>query len=196
MRSKILLIFICVFLIGFSVFLSKQLVQSKLNAKRLENSFATSQKSVEYYKGLNGKLSAKIDVMELKHSEIKKIFPQILSEIENLKIKSRHVKQYSETVIHQDKEIITEIKDSIVYDTISFKSFDYSDEYFKVFGNILNDSVYLKINTTDSIIQVIYKGKRPKPWLWFFSPRQLQQSIQSKNPYSRILYSKTIQISK
>ena len=48
----------------------------------------------------------------------------------------------------------------------------------------------------DSLIQVVYRGKRKQPWLWLFSPRPLEQLIYNKNPNSKISYQKTIKLSK
>jgi hypothetical protein len=196
MKTKITLLSICLLLLAGNALLFRSLKKSKKDTNRLEKSFEISQKDVVYYKDLNGKLTAKGEVLELKHSELSKIFPQILTEIENLKIKKRRVSQYSETIIHQDKEIITELRDSIIYDTIKVKVFDYQDAYYNVNGNIQNDSVRMDIHSSDSLIQVVYKGERLYPKRWIFSPRQLEQVIQSKNPSSTIIYSKTIQISK
>ena len=196
MRFKILMIGLCLILIASNVLFISYLIHSKKNVKRLENSFAISQSSAEYYKGLNGKMVAKVEILELKHTELKKIFPQILTEIENLKIKSKRVNQYSETVIHQDKEIIRELRDSLVYDTIKVKTFDYQDDYYQVSGNITPDSIRMNIHSSDSLIQVVYKGQRINPKLWIFSKRQLEQVVSCKNPNSTIQYSRYIQIEK
>jgi hypothetical protein len=44
--------------------------------------------------------------------------------------------------------------------------------------------------------EVVYKGERIHPWIWFFSRRKLEQMITAKNPNSTILYNRTIQLSK
>ena len=196
MRFKISMIGLCLILIASNTLFISYLINSKKDVKRLENSFSIANSSAEYYKGLNGKMAAKVEILELKHTELKKIFPQILTEIENLKIKSKRVNQYSETVIHQDKEIIRELRDSLVYDTIKVKTFDYQDDYYKVTGNITPDTIRMNIHSSDSLIQVIYKGQRINPKLWIFSKRQLEQVVSCKNPNSTIQYSRYIQIEK
>ncbi len=190
---------VAIVLIGLTVstsWLGKSLFSLKQEKNRIEQAFEASNQELEFYKTDNGKLVAKLEVMELKSSELKHIFPEILSEIKSLKIASKQVNHYSETVIHQEKEIIQELRDSIVLDTIRMKAFDYHDTFYDVSGDIRDDSIRMNIISRDSIIQVVYEGKRRKPWLWILSKRQLEQVIQCKNPNASIHYSKSIQITK
>ena len=113
-----------------------------------------------------------------------------------MKIKPSRINHYSETVIRQEKEVVKQLRDSLIFDTISVKVFDYSDAFYQVNGMIREDSIRIQIQSIDSIIQVVYKGKRLRPWLWVLSKRQLEQVMQSKNPNSQIIYSKQIQIIK
>ena len=179
-----------------SIWLTKELVQAKNNYRRVNQSFADSQKEIKYIRTINGNLAAKVDVLQFRNTEIEKIYPEILEEIKNLRIKSRLATQFSETVLHNKITISAELKDSILEDSSTVKSFDYKDEFYDIKGQIINDSIQLDINSCDSIIQVVYKGKRKRPWLWFFSKRQIKQVIYSKNPKSEIHYSKIIQITK
>ncbi len=196
MRYKISITFIAAVLLFFVVGLVKQLAQSKQNFNRLEESFAVSNQQVVSYKTLNGKQAAKIQVLQLRNSELQIIYPEILAEVRNLRIKPRLVNHYSETVIHHKKEVVTLLKDSLVFDTIVNQVFNYADEFYSVKGKLQKDSIYFDINSTDSLIQVVYRGKRKRPWLWVFSGRELEQAIYSKNPHSTIIYSKTISITK
>jgi hypothetical protein len=196
MRFKISLLIACLILIASNVLFVGYLINSKKDVKRLENSFSIANSSTKYYKGLNGKMATKVEILELKHTELKKIFSQIHTEIENLKIKSKRVNQYSETVIHQNKEIIRELRDSLIYDTIKVKAFDYQDDYYKVTGNITPDTIRMNIHSSDSLIQVVYRGQRRNPKRWIFSRRQLEQVVSCKNPNSSIQYTRFIQIEK
>ena len=182
---------------GFgNYYLFSELKQSRENYNRILESFSSVQTDLQLYMTQGDDLAAKMNILELNTREIKKVFPQVIKDIESLDIKLGRVNNYSNTVIHHEKEIVKELRDSVVLDTIQVKVFDYTDEFYNVTGNILEDSIRMNIVSTDSIIQVVYRGKRPKPWLWFFSPRPLEQVIQSKNPDSKIIYSKNIQITK
>ena len=196
MKIKLLISVIIALLFISSFLLSRELIKSKRNYERINQSFAAAEKKITYYKTVNGNLAAKIDVLHLKNSELKNIFPEILAEIKQLKINPRLVNHYSETVIKQEKEVVKQLRDSLIFDTIRVKVFEYCDAFYQLKGIIRDDSIRIKIQSIDTIIQIVYKGKRLYPWRWIFSKRQLQQVIQSKNPNSTIIYSRQIQITK
>jgi len=177
-----------------TVFMGRELWKSQRNYSRIKKSFVASSKKLEFTELENGRLAAKVDVLQLKHTELKKIFPQILLEIQNLKIKSKRIEYFSETVIHHQKDIVEKLSDSLLSDSNTVKAFDYKDEFYSVKGEIQSDSIRLNINSIDSIIQVVHRVKRKRPWLWFFSTRPLIQTIYSKNPNSQIQYSKVIKV--
>lgn len=164
------------------------------NRIRLEQSFIAANQEVTYYKSRNGELVAKVDALQLKYNELKDIYPEIIAEIRNLKINPGRVDQYSETVIHSKKEIVTTLRDSIIYDTIPVKVFNYSDEFYTISGIAVNDTQRVHIESRDSLIQLVYRGDRIKPWLWIFSKRKLQQVVTCKNPNSVINYSRQITV--
>ena len=196
MRFKIIMSLLLIISIMVSIWLAKELVQTKHNYNRINQSFADSKKELINFKAVNGKLATKVDVLQFRNTEIENIYPKILEELKNLRIKNRMATQFSETIMEHELAISTSLKDSIIEDSIKVQNFDYKDEYYEVKGQIINDSIHLNINSCDSIIQVVYKGKRKRPWLWIFSKRQLEQVIYSKNPNSKISYSRIIQITK
>jgi hypothetical protein len=192
-----LTILLLIVAMGFgNYYLFSELKQSRENYNRILESFSSVQNDLQIYMTKGDELAAKMNVLELNTREIKKVFPQVIKDIESLDIKLGRVNNYSNTVIRHEKEIVKVLRDSVVLDTVQVKIFDYTDEFYKVTGNILKDSIRMNIVSTDSLIQVVYRGKRPKPWLWFLSSRPLEQVIQSKNPDSKIIYSKNIQITK
>ena len=197
-RNRNNLIWLCIVLLfAFISFITGRMYKSeRSNRIRLEQSFVAANQEVQYYKSRNGILVAKVDAIQLKYDELKEIYPEILAEIRNLKIKPGRVDQYSETVIHEQKDIVTTLRDSLIYDTIPVRVFNYSDAFYTVSGIAIADTQRVHIESRDSLIQVIYKGERIKPWLWIFSRRKLQQAITCKNPNCKIEYSKTIKIVK
>jgi hypothetical protein len=102
----------------------------------------------------------------------------------------------STTVVETEKHIITTLRDSVIHDTVSVRVFSYSDPWYSIQGQANGDTQRVQIQSRDSLIQVVYKGKRSKPWLWILSPRRLQQRIYSSNPNSIITYSQLINIQK
>jgi len=190
--SAIVIIFLCL-----SLFFSyKKLYENSDEIKRLNLIIKDDNKQITYYKAKNGQLVANTNVLQLKYTELKQVLPSIINEIKNLKINPKHVLSYSESVIENKKNIITILKDSILHDTVNAKVFNYNDEFYSIYGIAINDTQRVNITSRDSLIQVIYKGERYKPYLWFFSKRKILQAITSKNPNSTVLYSKHIEIIK
>jgi len=190
--SGFIFFFIC--FIGFEY--AKMYYKEKRERERITESFQASQQTLTYYRTQNGQLAAKNQALQLRYNEVQQIFPKVLDEIRNLNIKPKYVTQYSETVVKQEKEIVTKLRDSLICDTVHAKVFNYQDSFYTVKGIAIGDSQKVHISSLDSLVQVVYKGNRMRPWLWVFSRRKMEQVITSKNPNSKILYNRTIQIVK
>jgi hypothetical protein len=189
---SIIFLFLCFTTFGFA----RQYLRERRDKNRIETNFEIAETSLRIYKLKNGHLAAQNRVMQLHYDEMATIYPKILEEVKNLEIRPKYLTQYSETIVNQEKEIRTNLRDSIILDTIPAKVFNYEDQFYSVKGIAVGDSQRVSIHSRDSIIQVIYRGKRIHPWMWILSKRQTEQIITCKNPANTILYNKTIQISK
>ena len=197
MKNTGLITIISLFMIlfAFSTYeFGKMYFNERKEKNRLEYSWKDSKQQIEYFKAKNGDLVAKNNVLQLKYSELNDIYPEIIAEIKNLKVNPRRVEHFSETVIQQQKDIITTLKDSLIYDTISVRVFNYHDEFYTIKGIAIGDTQKVHIESRDSLIQVVLKGDRYKPWLWIFSKRKLQQVVSCKNPNSKIVFSSIIEL--
>ncbi len=194
MKNNTLTIVTCLMLLfGYMAFQFGKMYFNECKEKnRLEGSWKAANQQIVYFKAKNGNLAAKNDALLLKYRELKDVYPDIISEIKNLKVNPRQVEHFSETVIHQQKDIVTTLKDSMIYDTVPVRVFNYSDEFYTVNGLAVGDTQEVHIESRDSLIQVVFKGERVKPWLWIFSRRKLQQVVSCKNPNSKIGYSRSI----
>lgn len=196
MKTKLLFIAIIGLLSIMAYGFGKAYFNVKKDNNRLKNTLIASNEQISYYETENGNLAARNSILQLNYNELKNTFPEILSEIKNLKIKLRSVSSYSQTAIEQEKVITTILRDSMILDTIPARTFYYKDDFYTVKGLAINDTQKVEINSRDSIIQVVYKGKRYKPLLWILSKRKLEQVISCKNPNSKITYSKYIEFEK
>ncbi len=165
------------------------------NARMTSNMEAITA-SLNYVRTQNGKLAAQTNVLLLRTSELKELFPSQAKSITDLGVKIGRATLVSNTVIESQKNIVTLVRDSIIHDTVHVKVFSYSDQWYQVVGISDNISQRLQIHTTDTLTQVVFKGEREKPWLWIFSPRKLQQRVHVSNPNATIKYSSLIQIQK
>ena len=198
MNMKINLILSALLLAVTIAFLTtrKLYVSEKKDNNRLSSNIKNINQNLTYYKSRNGHLVGKNSVLIFRLSEFKSSFSEITEQIEDLKIKVNRIQSVSNTVIRSEKHITTSLKDSTINDTVTAKIFKYNDNFYNIQGIAIGDTQNVSIQSTDSLLQVVYKGKRKKPYLWFLSKRQLEQVITSKNPNSKIVYSKFIQITK
>lgn len=207
LKSYIIIFALCLLTTGAAVFEFVLLQKEKKHADTLQNNIRSGYeqgfKIIDTYRAKNGELVARNSVLEYSNKELMRgIAPDVIKELVNLGIKSKFVTNYSETVIQHEKEIVTKLRDSVIFDTVPVSCFNYSDRWYQVSGYSLGDTQHIKINSSDSLTQVIYKGSRynrkgkKQPGICFWLPRRLEQVITSNNPSSKIVYSKTISVTK
>lgn len=189
-------------LIGLLVVLGAILLLWKSNQrlhadnKRLSSNLKTLEAELTLVKTKSGQLAAQSDLLVLQTRELKKLFPKEVKQIENLGVKVNKTTQYSTTVVETKTNVLTTLRDSLIFDTVQVRVFDYQDQWYQIRGVIEKETQRLVIKSMDTLTQVLFYGERQKPWLWFFSPRKLQQRVSVTNPNATIKYSQTIQIQK
>ena len=164
--------------------------------QRLEGNVRSLSIGLKQIQLENGAIAGQSEVLTLRIQELKTLFPLQFKAILEAGVKPERAQQVSTTIIETQKQIVTTIRDSLIHDTIRVKVFSYSDPWYTIKGQALGDTQRVQIQSRDSLIQVVFKGERTKPWLWIFSPRRIQQRMFSSNPNSTIKYSQTINIQK
>ena len=183
-------------LLGAIVLLYKSNERLHADNKRLSSNINALGAELVMVKTKSGKLAAQSDLLILQTSELKKLFPREVKQIQSLGVGVSKTSQFSTTVVETKTNVITTIRDSIVRDTVKVRVFDYQDQWYTIKGVQENNTQRLWITSTDTLTQVVYRGERLKPWLWVFSPRKIQQRVSLSNPNATIKYSQTIQIQK
>ena len=143
---------------------------------------------------INGRFVSQNQVLELKNQELEALIPELHKEIKALQVKPSRVESVSTSSFSSHTSVQTVLRDSTVYDTVAVKQFKYADEFYRIEGFAVNNTQHLNITYQDTLIQTVYRGKRKNPWLWIFSPRQLEQRVALKNPNATINYSQHIKI--
>lgn len=164
--------------------------------QRLEGNVRSLSIGLKQIQLENGAIAGQSEVLTLRIQELKTLFPLQFKAILEAGVKPERAQQVSTTIIETENQIVTTIRDSLIHDTIRVKVFSYSDPWYTIHGQALGDTQRVQIKSRDSLIQVVFKGERTKPWLWIFSPRRIQQRMFSSNPNSTIKYSQTINIQK
>ena len=143
---------------------------------------------------INGRIVVQNQVLKLKNQELEALVPGLHKEIKALQVKPSRVESVSASSFSSHTSVQTVLRDSTVFDTVPVKQFSYTDEFYRIHGFSVNDTQHLSITYQDTLIQTVYRGKRKKPWLWIFSPRQLEQRVALNNPNATVNYSQHIQI--
>lgn len=152
----------------------------------------------------SGQLAYENEVLTLSHEELERLVPSLYAEIEELRLRVRRTAAVSRTAFSAQVEEAVLLRDSVVVlydtvrqvvrDTVRLQAFDFSDGYLTVSGVSDGVTQRLQATYTDTLVQVVYRAERPRPWLWFFSPRRLRQRVMLKNPNATLHFSETIHL--
>ncbi len=185
--SIVVVISLLVIGVGLGKFLYRSHQENNLRASEINA-------QLEHIRLENNKLIAQNKVIGLSLSQLEAFYPVLYKQIKEMDIKPSRVQSLGNSGIRLEKTIITTLRDSIIQDTIQVKQFDYSDAWIRIKGEAIGNKQSISITHFDTLSQVVFKGSRENPWLWFFSPRRLTQRISFASPYSNLHYSKYILI--
>ena len=161
---------------------------------RLSRTLLQTVQELKVIRTRSGQLAAENEVMELKLKELNALYPKLIGEIRNLRVSPRRTESVSTTGYNTETRITTVLRDSIIYDTVRVRKFNWKDRWLTVTGMSRDTLQEMTIAYRDTLVQVVYRGDREKPWLWFLSPRKLQQRVTLKNPNARIDYAGVIKV--
>ena len=168
----------------------------KAENERLRDNLAFTSEQLKVVNTVNGERAYQSSVLSLRIRELSMMFPEIKEEIQNLRVHPSRAERVSRTSFGYEKHITTELRDSTVRDTVPVKVFSYTDPWYTVHG-IAEDSVQsVSIAMRDTLVQVVYRGERENPWLWFLSRRKLQQRVSLKNPNAQVVFTEVIELQK
>jgi len=166
----------------------------KKDYKRLYVASESLHQSITTLQAENGQLIAQNQVLTLKSKEIAAVLPQLATQIRNLDVQLNRAQSVSTSGFIAQTPANVVLRDSLVFDTVKIRLFDFHDGFFSVKGKAIGDQQQLDLSYQDTLVQVVYRGERERPWLWIFSPRKLMQRVSLKNPNAQIHYSEYIKI--
>lgn len=168
--------------------------EQKRQYEQVLESAQLNQLALDTLRLKNGQLAAENGVLKLRSQELSAILPDLIQEVKSLDVKLNRAQSISTSGFVVRTPASVALRDSIIYDTIRIKRFDYNDGFFQIKGSALGNIQNLDLAYTDTLVQVVYRGERERPWLWIFSPRKLMQRVSLKNPNAQIHYSKHLEI--
>lgn len=142
----------------------------------------------------NGQLVAQNQVLQLKSKELSALLPELAAEVQGLNVRLAKAQSVSAAGFTVQTPATVLLRDSVIYDTVQVRTFDYHDGFFSVKGKAVGNQQHLDLSYQDTLVQVVYRGERERPWLWIFSPRKLMQRVSLKNPEAKIHYTQHIEI--
>lgn len=196
LRTHQLLVVIAVLFVALIAMMKKQDNLIDDNARLVSNQEALSD-SIRFYKTESDESAASVLQLSLRNIEIKRQYEDLVRHVDNLNIRLRRVQQISRSATETRLEIDTTAKDSIVYvcNTIpdTMRIFRWSDDWVRVSGSIMADSIKLNVVSVDTLIQVVHRV--PKKFLFFrYGTKAIRQEIVSLNPHTRLFYTEYIKI--
>ncbi len=195
-RDKIILIMVISTLLTLMGMAWKLNVELRADNRRMAENVRGVSEALQGFQTADDRIGVQNSLIAMKLEELSVLYPSLQSEIKNLKVKPQRVVQIQGTHTENEKVITTLLRDSLIMDTVQIRVFDYEDGYYTVKGQSWGDTQRVEVKSRDTLVQVVYKGRRERPVLWIFSPRKLEQRLVLKNPNARIVYNKNIQIQK
>lgn len=174
--------YIVIFLLGLVIWYGI----NKINELKQEN-FSKSNaiilmnQEVEKVQTKNGQLLYQNRTMSATEETFRLVLNNELSKLKEEYGSIKDIKGYIKSNINTTNSFQTFMRDSILFDTIPVKTFNYSDKWIKQDCIIRNDSVVCTYTYQDSVEVVIFKTKN---WSWYQFSKAREMKKQGFSKYS------------
>ena len=163
--------------------------------QRLNQNIVALTSDVELYRTRSGESAAEVRSLRLRQSELEQTNEALTDQIDQLKIRLRHINSLATAATQTVVEFSTQIPDTIlrrpVVDTIRLPL--YADTWNSVQATLIGDRIEGRFNSVDTLHQVVYRV--PHRFLFIrYGTKELRQVITSSNPSTRLVYSSHITI--
>lgn len=164
-----------------------------INAKRgaeitrLEDNQTTLLGEIEHYETENGRLAASVQVLTMKRDEFAELLKAERRKVESLGIRIAELESLGEVTTDTNIDMEAEIlpPDTIYITEPIIGTFDWSDGWVRVTGELTPDLVKARINITDTITIVAHRKARK--WLFFRCKGKITHyDAYSANPHTTI----------
>ena len=157
--------------------------------RRLTQNQNALASGIEHYRTRLGQEAASVQALRLRCAEFERLRAGDADTIRRLGIRLR------KTVTATSVDLRAPVRDTVVLlrrDTLrirdTLKLFRWRDAWVTVEGRIRTDSVACRVESTDTLRQVVHRV--PRRFLFIrWGTKALRQEIVSSNPHTRIIYS-------
>lgn len=163
---------------------------------RLEGNQTTLLGEVEHYESKTGELVASVQSLTLQRDEFKELLKAERRKVESLGIRIKELESFGQTSTDTEVEIEAEIvpADTVYIHEPIIGTFEWSDPWVRVVGELHPDMLRAKINITDTITIVAHRKARK--WLFFRCKGKITRyDALSSNPHTSIPDIRYIEIS-
>lgn len=198
---KRLLVIVLVIAGGLLWVQTARLRSERRERRRLEANQTALMSGVEYYRTKQGQAAASNRVLSLRVSELEKLRAADALSIRELGIKLRRVESTAKTATATVVELQAKLRDTTIVRVTpagvvvldSMRTFCWRDPWVKVRGVIRRDSVACRVESTDTLRQVVHRV--PRKFLFIrWGTKAIRQDVVSSNPHTRIVYSEYIEL--
>lgn len=156
--------------------------------------------SVRHYKTKAGDEAASVQVLRLRCSEFERLRAEDARRIRMMGIKLRRLEAAATLVAEQRMEVAAPLRDTFIVrqrDTVllrdTIRMFRWNDAWCTVEGTMLPDSVVCKIETVDTLRQIVHRV--PRRFLFIrWGTKAIRQEIVSTNPHTKIVHAEYVRL--
>ena len=161
---------------------------------RLDNNCRALASEAELYQTRLDESAASVIALQLELDEYRKQHKQDLKRIRSLGVRLRRVESVAKTTTKSEVRYLAPRRDTIiVHDTVS--TFRWSDGWTKAEGVIREGEMECKIESIDTLRQVIHRVPRRFGAIRY-GTKAIRQEILSSNPNTQIVYTEYIELPK
>ena len=195
-------LFIALLIVGGLLWVQTARLRSKeRERRRLESNQTALMSDVEIYRTKAGKAAASNMVLNLRVSELEKLRAADAESIRDLGIKIKRVEATAKTATATVIELKARLRDTVisrkpeavpmVHDTLQV--FRWRDPWVTVEGLIDGDSVGCRVESIDTLRQVVHRVPR-RFWFIRWGTKAIRQEVVSSNPHTQIVYTEYIEL--
>lgn len=163
---------------------------------RFESNQHSLLSEVKLYKSKDSLNVASVEKLTLTNNEFREFNQGLVKTVESLNLKIRRLQSVSQTSTNTIYKPVIQIKDSLIYmlgKVETLKCVDFSDKWLTVNGCVRNNQFEGIIESRDTIEQFVHRV--PHKFLFFrYGTKAIRQEVISKNPHTKIEFSKYIEL--
>ena len=161
-------------------------------AERLDNNQTALMEQIIHYRTDLDKSAASVRALQLRCEEYRRLRAEDLRRIRDLGIKLQRIESTATTATRSEIEMAAPLRDTVIlHDTL--RVFEWRDPWVRVDGVVHQDSVECRIESIDTLRQVVHRVPRKLLFIRY-GTKAIRQEITSSNPHTQIIYSEYIEL--